>query len=276
MLAFPNAKINLGLHILNKRNDGYHDIETVFYPVPWCDVLEIIPAEKKQTKNLNVPFKVTGMKIVGSKKKNLCIKAYQLLQEKYNLPPVQMHLHKLIPVGAGLGGGSSDASNTLLLLNKIFELGLAKEELYEYAAKLGSDCAFFIHNKPVLAKGKGDEFEETELSLKNYFLVVIVPDIHISTSEAYKNSIATSEKDSLKKIIAKPITDWKNILVNDFEKTIFKKYPLLEYLKKELYQLGTIYASMSGSGSAVYGIFKEKVNLKTKFEDCQTWGGWLD
>jgi 4-diphosphocytidyl-2-C-methyl-D-erythritol kinase len=276
MLAFPNAKINLGLHILNRRSDGFHDIETVFYPVHWCDVLEIILSDQNQVKSKSTSFRSSGIKIIGSKQKNLCIKAFELLKQKYNLPQIQMHLHKVIPIGAGLGGGSSDASHALMLLNNLFNLRMTREELESEATKLGSDCAFFIRNKPVLAKGKGNEFEEIEVTLKDYFLVIVKPDIYINTADAYKSVTLSTERKSLKEITEKPVSEWKKYLVNDFEKSIFNKYPLVEYVKKELYYHGATYASMSGSGSAVYGIFKEKVNLETKFEDCQTWSGWLE
>jgi 4-diphosphocytidyl-2-C-methyl-D-erythritol kinase len=265
MLAFPNAKINLGLHVLEKRTDGFHNIETVFYPVQWCDVLEIIPAEKKA--RAGVKFNATGLKIIGSKEKNLCVKAYNLLKEKYDLPPMQMHLHKLIPFGAGLGGGSADATQTLMLLNSIFNLSLNKKELEELAATLGSDCPFFIHNKPLLAKEKGNVFEEINLSLKDFFIAIVKPDVHVSTADAYSHVQLSSKENSLKEIIARPVKEWKDVLVNDFEKTVFKKYPVINYLKEELYKCGATYASMSGSGSAVYGIFKNEVALKNQFTD---------
>ena len=274
MLVFPNAKINLGLHILSKRADGFHNIETVFYPVQWNDILEIIPAGTKERGGIQLSN--SGVKIMGSAKKNLCVSAYEHLKTKYELPSVQMHLHKMIPVGAGLGGGSSDAAHALMLLNNLFNLNLTKEELQMEAAKLGSDCAFFIHNKPVLAKGRGDEFEKISLTLKGYFLAIIKPDVHVNTAEAYKNVTPVSERKSLKKIISHPIEEWKNSLINDFEKTIFKKFPVIEYIRRELYTYGAIYASMSGSGSAVYGIFKDEINLESSFDNCQTWSGWLD
>jgi len=274
VLVFPNAKINLGLHILSKRSDGYHDIETVFYPVKWCDVLEIIPAGKKGRND--VQFSATGIKITGKKDSNLCVKAYKLLQKKYELPPVQMHLHKLIPIGAGLGGGSSDASHVLMLLDKMYSLHLTKEEMQEAANTLGSDCAFFIRNKPLLAKEKGHVFEEINLSLKDYFFVIVMPDIHISTADAYKHITPSTEKISLKHILSKPVEQWKENLVNDFEKSTLKKYPAIEYIKQELYKLGAVYASMSGSGSAVYGIFKKEIDLSNQFKEYTVKSGWLE
>jgi 4-diphosphocytidyl-2-C-methyl-D-erythritol kinase len=274
MLAFPNAKINLGLHVLEKRNDGFHNIETIFYPLKWCDALEIIPASKKQKKD--VDFGITGIKILGSKEKNLCVKAYHLLKDKHNLPSIQMHLHKHIPVSAGLGGGSSDATHTLLLLDKIFNLGLKEKELEELATTLGSDCAFFVRNQPTLAKEKGNVFEEINLSLKNYFVVIVKPDIYVSTADAYKRITPSADRTPLKEIIDKPMVEWKELLINDFEKTVFKKYPEVKYVKDALYESGASYASMSGSGSSVYGIFTKEVDLKNQFKDYQLWSGSLD
>jgi 4-diphosphocytidyl-2-C-methyl-D-erythritol kinase len=275
MLAFPNAKINLGLHVLEERIDGFHNIETVFYPVKWSDVLEIIPSQKKGNKEIQ--FNATGIKIIGSKGKNLCVKAYQLLKEKYDLPPIQMHLHKFIPMGAGLGGGSSDATQTLFVLNKVFNLGIDNNELEELAASLGSDCAFFIRNKPTLAKERGNVFEEIKLSLKGYFIVIIKPDAHVSTADAYKNARPDANRKSLKEIISKPIEEWKDILINDFEYGYIrtKKFPEIKYLKEELYNHGAVYASMSGSGSAVYGLFKNEIDLGNQFKEYTLWSSFL-
>ncbi len=274
MLAFPNAKINLGLYVLEKRADGFHNIETVFYPVKWSDALEIIPAAKKG--RTNVLFNSTGVKIVGSKDKNLCVRAYELLKKEFDLPPVQMHLHKLVPVGAGLGGGSSDATNTLLLLNKIFDLKIENQKLERLASILGSDCAFFVRNKPTLAKQRGNDFEEINLSLKDYFIAIVKPDVYVSTADAYKNVKPDSSRKSLKEIISLPVEKWKDILENDFEKSIFKKFPEVKYLKDELYNQGAIYASMSGSGSAVYGLFKNEIDLENQFQEYTLWSGRLD
>jgi 4-diphosphocytidyl-2-C-methyl-D-erythritol kinase len=277
MVSFPNAKINLGLNIIGKREDGYHNIETVFYPIGWSDILEIVAAKSATAP---VQFKITGSKLIGSKQKNLCLAAYHLLKEKYNLPSVQMHLHKMIPVGAGLGGGSSDAAATLLLLNKIFNLNISENDLKQLAASLGADCAFFIQNKPLFAKGKGDEFEGISLNLEKYFIVVVKPDVYVSTESAYKNIKPTVPALSIKEIIAKPVQEWKGLLVNDFEDKIFKKHPVIRHIKDELYNSGAVYASMSGSGSAVYGIFvrkdsfgEEEINLKSKFAEHEVWSG---
>jgi 4-diphosphocytidyl-2-C-methyl-D-erythritol kinase len=272
MITFPNAKINLGLNVIKKRTDGFHDIETVFYPVQWCDVLEMIP--DPETKK-HTSFKSSGIKMYNPNKENLCLRAYHLLQEKYNLPAVKMHLHKIIPVGAGLGGGSADAALTLILLNKIFELKLTDEQLQDHASELGSDCAFFIRNKPVFAFGKGNQFEEIKPSLKNYFIIVVKPKVHISTVKAYQHVIPKKPSASLKESIKLPIAKWKDSIQNDFEKSIFEEFAVIRNIKSKLYNHGAVYASMSGSGSAVYGIFKEEKDLTASFKNCTVWNGKL-
>jgi len=273
MISFPNVKINLGLNIVERREDGFHNIETIFYPVSWCDILEIIPGDQKKT---GTQFKSSGIKIYSKEQQNLCVKACELLSEKYDLSSVKIHLHKIIPVGAGLGGGSSDASSTLMLLNKIFNLKLNDDELENYAARLGSDCSFFIRNKPVFASGKGDQFEEIKVDLKNYFIILVKPKVHISTSEAYRNVTPAKPVISLKDLIRQPIENWKDRLVNDFEKTIFEKFTVIKNIKTKLYKYGAVYASMSGSGSTVYGIFKEEKNLDASFRNCTVWNGKLE
>ena len=271
MITFPNAKINLGLNIVEKRSDGYHNIETVFYPVGWKDVLEIIPSEKKINRKSDLQFHQSGIKISGSVQKNSCVKAYRLLKEKYNLPPVEMCLHKIIPSGAGLGGGSSDAAFTLQMLNKIFSLNLSEKTIEEYASTIGADCAFFIRNQPVFAKGKGDEFENVRLDLSEYCIVIVKPDVHVNTATAYKNVTSGTPSASLKKIISQPVKEWKENLVNEFEVSVFKKFPAISHVKEQLYEAGAIYASMSGSGSAVYGIFEGEVDLSHRFSGYNVW-----
>ncbi len=272
MITFPNAKINLGLHVTKKREDGFHDIETIFYPVQWCDVLEIIPDEGT---NGAVDFKSSGIKIYSKEKQNLCMKSYHLLAEKYNLASVKMHLHKIIPIGAGLGGGSSDAAFTLMMLNKIFNLRLSSEELMDFASQSGSDCAFFIRDKPVFASGKGDQLDDVKVDLKNYFIIIVKPKMHISTSEAYRNIFPSKPVSSLKELIQLPIGKWKDAIHNDFEKTVFEKFNVIKNIKTKLYKYGAIYASMSGSGSAVYGIFSEEKKLTHSFRNCTVWSGKL-
>ena len=267
MVVFPHCKINLGLHVISKRDDGYHNIETCFYPVPWRDVLEII-------KSNQFSFSQSGLKIPGNAGENLCVKAYQLLQKDFNLTPVQIHLHKVIPTGAGLGGGSSDAAFTLRALNYIFNLNLSQTALKSYAAQLGSDCTFFIDDKPMLASGRGEILSETLLSLKDKYLVIIKPEIHVSTAEAYAGVKPKQPAQSIFKIISEPILFWKDSLSNDFEESVFKKHAVIKETKEKLYQYGASYASMSGSGAAVFGVFDSPVDLKNLFEGVY-WGGEL-
>jgi 4-diphosphocytidyl-2-C-methyl-D-erythritol kinase len=255
MIAFPNAKINLGLNILRKRADGYHDIESCFYPIPWKDALEIIPSDALE-------FSSEGLEIPGDWKNNLCIRAYELLKHDFQIGPVKIILLKKIPMGAGLGGGSADGAFMLSLLNDHFQLNLSKEQLETYALQLGSDCPFFIANRPVIAKGRGEQLEPVELDLKGYWLVIKNPGTHISTKEAYEGINPKQPMDSVRDILLKPIEEWRDCLQNDFEKPIFHKYPELQRLKEELYEEGALYASMTGSGSTVYGIFGEPVELE--------------
>lgn len=262
MICFPNCKINLGLKVKGKRPDGYHNIETVFYPVNLTDVLEIIPAQDGI-----FDFNITGIEIPGDITENLCVKAYNLLAKEYKIPSVKIHLHKNIPIGAGLGGGSSDAAFTLILLDKIFSLNLTKNKLIEMSSQLGSDCAFFIENKPCFAYEKGNLMETINLDLKKYKFIIIKPNINISTTEAYKNVFFDDNTESLKIQINKPVETWRDNIFNDFEKYIFKSYPEIKKIKEFFYQKGAIYASMSGSGSAVYGIFEDDVNIENPFQE---------
>lgn len=256
MIVFPNCKINLGLHILNKRTDGFHDLETIFYPLPFREALEIIPGED-ETGEVN--FITTGLSINLASADNICIKAYQLLKKDFQeLPPVKIHLHKTIPASAGLGGGSADGAFTLLLLNKKFDLQLTDKALEEYASRLGSDCAFFIKNRSCIATGRGEVLEPVDIDLSSYKIVLVNPGIRINTAWAFKQIIPRSNRISLKKIIKESIANWKKTLVNDFEENIFKGYPEIEKIKTSLYEQGAIYASMTGSGSTVYGIFPKE------------------
>jgi 4-diphosphocytidyl-2-C-methyl-D-erythritol kinase len=270
MISFPNAKINIGLNIIGRREDGFHNIETIFYPVGLCDVLEIIPDPSLKTP---IQYKNTGMKIYSKEHQNLCVKAVQLLAEKYTIPPLRMHLHKLIPIGSGLGGGSSDATHVLVMLNKILGLKINEEELMPMAASLGSDCPFFIRNKPVFASGKGEQFTDIKLSLKNYYVVIVKPKVHVNTTDAYRNAVPSVPSASLKELIRLPVTKWKDTIQNDFEKTIFEKFTVIRNIKTKLYKYGAVYASMSGSGSSVYGIFQEEKSLDNSFRNCFIWSG---
>lgn len=273
MITFPNAKINLGLNIVKRREDGFHNIETIFYPVGWCDALEIIPDTSSK---VSVQFKNSGTKIYSKSQQNLCVKAYHLIAEKFTIPSIKMHLHKTIPVGAGLGGGSADAAFVLIMLNKIFNLKLTTEQLQEFASQLGSDCAFFIRNKPVFATGRGDQFEEIKLDLKNYFIVIVKPKVHVSTAEAYSHATPAKPAASLKELIKLPVAKWKENIHNDFEKTIFEKFTIIKNIKANLYKYGAVYASMSGSGSSVFGIFTEEKKIDHSFRNCTVWSGKLN
>jgi 4-diphosphocytidyl-2-C-methyl-D-erythritol kinase len=255
VIVFPNCKINLGLHILQKRPDGFHDLETVFYPVEWRDGLEII---QQQNANLPTIFTSSGHLIEGPAENNTCLKAYYLLKKDFpNLPSVQIHLHKTIPTGAGLGGGSADGAFTLLLLNQKFNLGLTEEQLIHYALVLGSDCPFFIKNKPCYATGRGEIMEEVRVDLSGYLLAVINPGIHVNTGWAFSQLKLSGGKPSLKEIISFPVNQWKERLINDFEAPVFSQHPEIQAIKEDLYHNGAVYASMSGSGSTVYGLFEK-------------------
>lgn len=266
MISFPNAKINLGLNIVSKREDGYHNLETVFYPIAVKDALEVIVSSKDEDQ-----FFETGLKTGTNAHTNLVMKAVELVRAEYNIPPLEVHLLKKIPFGAGIGGGSADAAFMLKLLNYKFELGASKEELAQMALKLGADCPFFIYNKPMFAGGIGEILENVELSLDNCYLVLVKPEVHVSTKDAFANVVPKAPLTSLKDVIKLPLNEWKNVMVNDFEKSIFPRYPVIQNIKEKLYALGAIYASMSGSGSSVYAIFNKKTDLKHHFSDCFVW-----
>lgn len=261
MIQFPNCKINLGLSILAKRADGYHELETVFYPIAISDALEILPAA-------NLTMTQSGIAVPGDPAQNLCLKAYHLLKKDFpTLPAVQMHLHKNIPMGAGLGGGSSDGTAALIILNQQFSLGLNDQQLIDYASQLGSDCPFFVYNKACHAKGRGEVLKPITLDLSNYQFLLVHPGVHIATAWAFQQLKPHSKSESIQAIIEKPITDWKNSLINDFEAPVFKAEPKLLVIKDQLYQLGAIYASMSGSGSSLFGIFpKDHFNQAPSIE----------
>lgn len=267
MITFPNAKINLGLNIIEKRPDGYHNLETIFYPINLQDALEVT---RRENNDKEYTLHISGAPLEGEPEDNLVVKAYKLLKKDYpGLLPVDIHMYKHIPAGAGLGGGSSDAACMIKLLNDKFSLGLSTERMEEYAVKLGADCAFFIRNKPVFATGIGNLFEPVELSLKGYHIILIKPDIFVSTRDAFAEIKPVRPAVSLKEIVKQPIETWKNSMKNDFEDSVFKKFPEIAAIKDELYDLGAVYAAMSGSGSSVYGIFKAPIeNVEDKFCGC--------
>lgn len=264
MIVFPNAKINLGLHVASRREDGYHNLETVFYPLPFCDALEVIADDQ-------FSFESTGI-ACGDVTDNLCVKAFQLLKKDFpQLPEVKMHLHKIIPTGGGLGGGSSDGAFTLKLINEKLSLGLNEAKLSEYALQLGSDCPFFIINKPCLASGRGEILSKIPLSLQGYFLLMIMPGIHISTKNIFQRIQISKPKVSFTEVIHLPTGEWQQHLKNDFETVVFGMYPELKQIKEEIYNAGAIYASMTGTGSTVYGLFKERISLPKEFNYPSRW-----
>jgi 4-diphosphocytidyl-2-C-methyl-D-erythritol kinase len=266
MIAFSNCKINLGLHIINKREDGFHNLETVFYPIPLADTLELI--DNKNNAFNDVTFTSYGLNIDGSLDSNLVVKAYRLLANDFKLKAVDFYLLKNIPMGAGLGGGSSNAAFALKLLNDSFGLNLSNKQLENYAAMLGSDCAFFIENKPSYATGRGEILEPINIDLSGYFFVLVKPNIHVSTADAFSNVYKRGESSvSLKELINNPIEKWNGLIENDFEKSVFKSHPRIGLIKNELYANGAIYASMSGSGASVFGLFKTEIDLKALFEN---------
>lgn len=258
MITFPNAKINLGLNIVEKRPDGYHNLETIFYPIPLQDALEITPWEGGERK---YKLAQSGIQIAGDDENNLVVKAYKLLDNLHNLPPIEINLLKHIPSGAGLGGGSADAAFMLCMLNQHFQLNIPNEQLEVYAAQLGADCAFFVENKPTFAEGIGNIFSPIELSLKGYKLLLVKPDIFVSTRDAFAQIKPKRPSISLKEVAKMPVEAWKTYMVNDFEESVFPQFPAIADIKALLYDMGAIYASMSGSGSSVFALFKGDATL---------------
>jgi 4-diphosphocytidyl-2-C-methyl-D-erythritol kinase len=270
MVLFPNCKINLGLNIIRKREDGYHDLETVFYPIGLKDALEgiksgvssLVPSTRDE-----VLFSSSGLRVAGEVGDNLCVKAWHLLKKDFpDLPGMQMHLHKTIPMGAGLGGGSSDGAFALRLINDVCALNLSQEQLIHFALQLGSDCPFFILNKPCFATGRGEKMQPVELDLSQYHFVLVNPNIHVSTAQAFSKITPEIPSRSIAEIIHLPVAEWKNYLINDFEKTVSEHYPAIAAIKDELYKQGAIYASMTGSGSTVFGLFDKATNPHFSFD----------
>ena len=251
MILYPPAKINLGLNILRKREDGYHDIDTCMVEIPFTDILEVTISDSFE-------FLQTGITFNGTGGTNLCEKAYQLLQKEYEIGPVRIHLRKQIPVGAGLGGGSADATYTLIALNELFHLRLSNQKLKELSTELGSDCPFFVEGLPQIAQGRGEVLTTIELDLSNFYLVLLNPGIHVGTKEAYEGVSVTDEVISVQELLQKPIQQWRATLKNDFETSVFLLFPEIQRLKNSLYESGAVYAAMSGSGSSVYGLFLDE------------------
>lgn len=269
MICFPNAKINIGLEIVSKREDGYHNIVSGIYPIGYCDILEITKSDKFK-------FTQTGLNVPGNGEHNLVVQAYNLLQEENDIPAVNIHLHKVVPIGAGLGGGSSDASYTLITLNQIFNLSYSLNELEKFAGSLGSDCPFFIRNKPGIAVEKGDIFKPVEIDLFGYWLVVATPDIHIATQKAYSFTKPSHGNSEWTKFLSQSPQSWKTNISNRFEDYALKEYPELYDIKDKLLNEGAIYSSLSGSGSSVFGLFNKKMNTENWFPDTYSlWNGKL-
>lgn len=260
MICYPHAKINLGLNVVEKRADGYHNLETVFYPVQWCDIMEILPGPK-HSKGIEVHM--SGLPVAGKHADNLCVKAYELLKKNYPVNAVKLYLHKQIPMGAGLGGGSSDAAFFVKKLNELFLLGITTHEMEEIVRHIGADCAYFIKGQPTYATERGDHFFPLDVSLKGYHIAIVHPGIHVSTATAFANIVPSAPKINCRDVVLHhPVSGWKNFLTNDFEKTVFEIHPEIADVKQKLYDAGAVYAAMSGSGSAVFGLFTDAQQLK--------------
>lgn len=268
MLLFPNAKINLGLDILRKRDDGYHDIETVMVPVPWRDVLEIVPAQGEST-----TLTVTGRHVDRPTEKNLVMKAYRALEREVSLPPVDIYLRKIVPDGAGLGGGSADAAFTLRGLNELFALGYSDAELARVASGLGADCPFFIYNRPMLCTGTGTDMEPIDLDLSGLTILIAKPRVSVPTAAAYSRTTPAIPATRISDIISRPVADWQGVLKNDFEASVFPAYPAIAEVKERIARLAPLYTAMSGSGASVFGLFasdKLSPSAAELFADCDT------
>jgi 4-diphosphocytidyl-2-C-methyl-D-erythritol kinase len=272
MIVFPKAKINLGLHITEKRPDGFHNIETIFYPIGLCDAIEfVVPVKHLQDDILNV----SGIETGSPTEDNLIIKTLKQLREKYNFPFLKIHLHKVIPIGAGLGGGSSDAATFLKIINNCFSLSIDRSELQNIALSLGSDCPFFIDGTPSVAVGRGEILEPVRPVLSGFYMMLLNPGVGINTREAYQNCVPEYPSISLIKLIRHPVAEWKGLITNDFEEFAFKKHPLIATIKNELYNNGALFSLMSGSGSSVYGIFPVKPVLSDYIRKYVIWEGVL-
>lgn len=268
MVSFPSCKINLGLHVLEKRADGFHEIETCLHPVAWTDVLEVLPSQENR-------FTYTGLSLPGNTNDNLCQRAYELLKSEVSVPNIQLHLHKVIPFGAGLGGGSSDAAATLVLLNNKFELNVSPERMQHLAARLGSDVPFFLRPSPAIATGRGEIMKPVHLGLSGKFICIVYPNFPVDTREAYRGVVPAVPKFKLEEILSRPVSEWKGVLSNDFEPSIFRHHPQLAEIKARLYTLGASYASMSGSGSSVFALFDSPLDASSEFPSMTVWSGRL-
>ena len=272
MVIFPKAKINLGLNILRKRPDGFHDIESIFYPVRLFDALEIVANGKEAGEDI---LTVTGLFTGSNPSDNLVLKAVKKLRENFSFPQLKIHLHKKIPVGAGLGGGSSDAASALKTINRCYGLSLSTEELLVISAGLGSDCPFFINGQPAIASGRGEILQPVVPFLEGFYTILVNPGICISTKEAYEHCTPEIPSVGLNELVTYPVSEWKDLIINGFEKTIFKRYPQIAAIKRILYESGALYSSMSGSGATVYGIFSTRPSVPDKIKDTVIYEGLL-
>ena len=267
MINFPIAKINLGLNVVSKREDGYHNLETVFYPVPIKDALEVLPMHEGFPSDVRCDLKVTNLFIDGDEQKNLVVKAYNMIAQDYDLPRVHVHLYKHIPTQAGMGGGSSDCAYMIRLLNEMFSLGMSDDKMIGYAARLGADCAFFINSLPAYAEGIGEKLQPISLDLSGYKMLVVRPNIPVSTKEAFSLITPQIPKKNCLDVVMQPIETWKDELINDFERSVFAIHPEIGMLKDKMYEQGAVYAAMSGSGSSVFGLFHDTHDEKS-FVGC--------
>ena len=276
MITFPIAKINLGLNVVERRPDGYHNLETVFYPVPISDALEVTPMDNKFPSPCDCDLKVSNISIEGDEQRNLVVRAYKLLKEDFpQLPRIHVHLHKAIPTQAGMGGGSSDCAYMIRLLNEQFELGLTTRQMQDYATRLGADCPFFILSRPAYAEGIGERLEPIALDLSRYWIAVVRPDIPVSTKEAFSLIRPHRPKKNCRDVVMQPIETWRDDLVNDFEQSVFALHPEIGAIKEQLYRLGAVYAAMTGSGSSVFGLFSNDINISEHFPKVFTYCGQL-
>ena len=271
MIIHPIAKVNLGLNVVERRPDGYHNLQTVFYPVNIKDALEVFPMAEDFPSSADCDIKVTNIPVEGDEQRNLVVRAYNLLKQDFpTLPRLHAHLYKGIPTQAGMGGGSSDASAMLLLLNKAFQLNLSDDQLVSYATRLGADCPFFILNRPVYAEGIGEKMTPINLDLSDWYMAIVRPDIPVPTKEAFAHVTPAYPKKNCRDIVMQPVETWRNELINDFEQSVFAHHPELATIKEQLYQLGATYAAMSGSGSALFGLFRQPISLHEPFNDMFT------
>ena len=275
MITFPIAKINLGLNIVSRRTDGYHNLETVFYPIPITDALEVYPMDDLFPSAFDCDLKITNMYIEGDEQSNLVVRAYRMLAEHYRLPRLHVHLYKGIPTQAGMGGGSSDCAAMIRLLNDSFALGMSMDDMMDFAARLGADCPFFIYGRPAYAEGIGEKLHPISFSLSGWHIVIVRPDIPVSTKEAFSLIVPQQPEQCCRDIVMQPVECWRETLKNDFERSVFAAHPEIGHIKDTLYDMGAVYAAMSGSGSSVFGLFRTHTDVADTFKDMFTFSAEL-